>query len=173
MRKYLLPETGNFYKANLHCHTTISDGHKTPEEIKEIYKNKGYSVVAYTDHAILIPHHKELSDDTFLALNGVELEINKKYDPPAWKKACHICYISLEPDNENTPAWDRSGKYLWGNTENYFNEVRYDETEPDFERVHSPECLSEMMGRLGRDKGYFVTYNHPTWSYEDYNDYMK
>ena len=33
MKKYLLPETGNFYKANLHVHTTISDGALSPEEI--------------------------------------------------------------------------------------------------------------------------------------------
>ena len=35
MRKYLLPENGNFYKANLHCHSTVSDGTLTPEEMKE------------------------------------------------------------------------------------------------------------------------------------------
>ena len=70
MKKHLLPESGNFYKANLHCHTVLSDGCLTPEEVKEIYKNAGYSVVAYTDHDILIPHHAELSDDEFLALNG-------------------------------------------------------------------------------------------------------
>ena len=34
MKKYLLPETGQFYKANLHCHTTVSDGRMTPEEVK-------------------------------------------------------------------------------------------------------------------------------------------
>ena len=34
MRKYLLPEGGNFYKANLHCHTVLSDGAMTPEEVK-------------------------------------------------------------------------------------------------------------------------------------------
>ena len=50
MRKYLLPKEGNFYKANLHCHTNLSDGDFTPEEIKEMYKTEGYSVVAYTDH---------------------------------------------------------------------------------------------------------------------------
>ena len=33
MKKFLLPENGNFYKANLHCHTNISDGKRTPEEI--------------------------------------------------------------------------------------------------------------------------------------------
>ena len=37
MKKYLLPENGNFYKANLHCHTTVSDGNWTPEEVKKNY----------------------------------------------------------------------------------------------------------------------------------------
>lgn len=34
MKHFLLPETGHFYKANLHCHSTVSDGSRTPEEIK-------------------------------------------------------------------------------------------------------------------------------------------
>ena len=38
MKKYLLPEKGNFYKANLHTHSTISDGKLTPEAVKEAYK---------------------------------------------------------------------------------------------------------------------------------------
>lgn len=54
MKKYLLPETGNFYKANLHCHSTVSDGELTVEEIKKIYTEQGYSIVAYTDHEVLI-----------------------------------------------------------------------------------------------------------------------
>ena len=36
MKKYLIKKTGKFYKANLHCHTTVSDGAKTPEEIKKL-----------------------------------------------------------------------------------------------------------------------------------------
>ena len=47
MRKYLLPESGNFYKVNMHNHTTNSDGEHTPEQIKEIYKSLGYSANAY------------------------------------------------------------------------------------------------------------------------------
>lgn len=53
MKKYLLPKSGSFYKANLHCHSTVSDGKLTPEELKKIYKEKGYSVIAYTDHDVL------------------------------------------------------------------------------------------------------------------------
>ncbi len=44
-RIYLLPETGNFYKANLHSHTIVSDGRLKPEESKEIYKQHGYQVL--------------------------------------------------------------------------------------------------------------------------------
>lgn len=54
MRKYLLPETGQFYKANLHAHTSMSDGKDTPEEVKEIFKAMGYSIVAYTDHDVFV-----------------------------------------------------------------------------------------------------------------------
>ena len=36
MIKYLLPKEGNFYKANLHCHTTCSDGELTPLEMKNL-----------------------------------------------------------------------------------------------------------------------------------------
>ena len=35
MRQELLPARGKFYKANLHMHTTISDGELTPEEVKK------------------------------------------------------------------------------------------------------------------------------------------
>lgn len=171
MRKYLLPEKGNFYKANLHCHTTISDGRKTPEEIKEIYKSLGYSVVAYTDHDVLIPHNN-LCDDQFLALNGFEVEINEN-KPLAFEyiKACHICFIALEQDNLCQPMWHRSW-YLFGNAPKYRDQVVFDENEPDYVREFSGEKVSEMMN-IGRDKGFFVTYNHPTWSMEDYSDYTR
>ena len=47
--RVLLPENG-FYKANLHSHTTVSDGALTPEEAKKAYQAEGYSIVAFTDH---------------------------------------------------------------------------------------------------------------------------
>ena len=68
MKKYLITKTGNFYKANLHCHTNLSDAILSPEEIKREYKARGYSIVAYTDHDVLIPHN-DLRDENFLPLN--------------------------------------------------------------------------------------------------------
>ena len=40
MKKFLLAENGNFYKANLHCHTNLSDGDFTPEQVKQLYLEK-------------------------------------------------------------------------------------------------------------------------------------
>ena len=34
------------FKGNMHCHSTISDGRLTPEELKEAYKAAGYQVLA-------------------------------------------------------------------------------------------------------------------------------
>ena len=39
----------NWYKGNLHLHTTISDGQRTPEESFELYRGNGYDFVARTD----------------------------------------------------------------------------------------------------------------------------
>ncbi len=46
------------YKVALHQHTTLSDGHKTPEEMVKIYKAKGYDAVAITDHWRYYPSGK-------------------------------------------------------------------------------------------------------------------
>ena len=168
MRKYLLPKTGNFYKANMHCHTTLSDGRKTPEEVKALYQKLGYSIVAYTDHGVFLQHNN-LSDDKFLALNGFEMETN---EPRPWKdspKTCHICFVALERSTRIQPMWHRT-KYLFGNSQNQRDKIKFDETQPDYERVYSPEGITDIMQR-GREAGFFVTYNHPSWSLEDYTNY--
>ena len=170
MKKYLLPPTGNFYKANLHCHTNISDGKSSPEEIKKCYKSLGYHIVAYTDHDVLIGHN-ELTDDKFLALNGVELSINGKGEP-VWAnmETTHISFIAIEPDNLKQPCWHRT-KYLLSNSVNYRDKVQFYEDEPDYERHYTGECISDMF-KKGRECGFFTVYNHPTCSMENYTHYM-
>ncbi len=170
MKRYLIPNTGRFYKANLHCHTTVSDGRKTPAEIKALYAANGYSIVAFTDHDVLIPH-LELRSQDFLPLNGFEAEVEEPGSRDwANRKQCHICFIAKDPDNLTMPFYHRT-KYVWGNAEQYRSQLRYDETQPDYVREYNHECISDMI-RRGREAGFFVTYNHPTWSREDYPDYI-
>ena len=174
MRKYLLPEEGNFYKANLHCHTDCSDGELTPAEVKKIYKDKGYSIVAYTDHNMFIPH-PELTDNEFLALHGIEMDIYSTdlYKIPfALVRTCHLCCIALDPETRIQPLYHREKYFYPMFKEGIRNEVVYDETQPDYEREHCPECVNEVI-KTYRDAGFFVTYNHPVWSQENYPVYSQ
>ena len=170
MKKVLLTKSKNYYKANLHCHSTISDGSKTPEELKKMYMEHGYSIIAYTDHDVLISH-SELNEENFLALNGYEMEVNALGKAWSDTKTCHMCYIALEPDNLKQVCYHR-GDYLFGNAPNYRSQLCFDENEPDFIRKYTPECINEMIAR-GRKGGFFVTYNHPAWSLETLNEYGK
>lgn len=173
-RIYLLPEHGTFYKANLHCHSTVSDGHYTPEELKQRYMAHGYSIIAYTDHDVMIPHH-DLADEDFLPLTGYEMEVFEYFPvpeqpPQRFRKQCHMCLIALDPDKTEQVCFHRS-RFVWGNAKTYLDQIHYDETEPDYMRVYNHECISDMMKR-GRNNGFFVTWNHPGWSMENYSDYI-
>ena len=76
MKKYLLPKDGRFYKANLHMHTTVSDGKISPEQTKKDYMEQGYSVVAFTDHEVIVAH-EDLTDENFVAITSVEFSVGK------------------------------------------------------------------------------------------------
>lgn len=169
MKKYLLPENGNFYKANLHCHTNVSDGKLSPEDVKKYYMEHGYSIVAYTDHDVFIPHN-DLTEENFLALNGYEMEMNEFEDPFWLTKTCHLCLVALEPDNFKQVCFSGTN-YMFGNSPKYADKVEVDEETANFVRSHTPECINEIISE-GRKKGFFVTYNHPGWSLEDYSDYI-
>ena len=62
----------NVYRANLHTHSTTSDGKFTPNEVAALYAKEGYDVLCMTDHhrtnriADIDPHG-------MLLLSGVEL----------------------------------------------------------------------------------------------------
>ncbi|MBQ8552181.1 MAG: PHP domain-containing protein [Clostridia bacterium] len=169
MKKYLLPENGSFYKANLHCHTVCSDGRRTPEEIKEMYKSHGYSVVAYTDHNVMLDH-SDLADEDFLPLLSYEIDVTEPdFVTDRARKTCHLCFISLEPENLQV-CWHRSGKHLYRGAVEHKDEVKFDENQPDYERYYSAAGVNDMI-KKAREGGFFVTYNHPTWSQETYPEY--
>ncbi len=175
MRKYLLPETGHFYKANLHAHSTISDGKLTPSEMKAEYQKRGYSVIAFTDHNVMVPH-PELTGEKFVALTGTEYDFVEETEENPFHliPVCHICLIALEPDNVVQPCFSYPNyfydKLIEKNDPRY--QVTYDKSIPFCSRSYTPECVNDVM-KTARKKGFFVTYNHPTWSLEGYEVYSK
>ncbi len=160
--KHLLPPVKRYLKANLHAHSTISDGTLTPQEMKDAYKTRGYSILCLTDHNIAVDH-SDLNDENFLMLTGAEYDVAQGSIAMSRNKAYHINMIAKKPDT------------LW---QPFANETYKEETLPYLEkaeienmaREHSVEAINAMIAR-GNEKGHLVSYNHPAWSLHDYTDY--
>lgn len=154
------------FKANLHCHSTLSDGKLTPDQLVEAYRRQGYSILAITDHEA--PYdHSGFSGADFLLLTGYEAHIRPEPVGAvnAFGPEIHMNLIAKKPHNTAFIAFD-----------------------PDFCRHMPPEIAAsrEKLGNLGprqympgyirafialaQEGGYLVTYNHPCWSMEDPSD---
>ncbi len=167
MKTYLLPKDGNFYKANLHMHTVISDGSMTPEETKEEYKKRGYSVVAFTDHEALVPH-PELTDGEFVAITSYEIATN--FGPTEggfpFEQTYHMNLYAKDPAKNLSPVFTMSR--LWPpHAEKYLSE---EAKAVEWPREYGAESLNALIARAKED-GFLVCYNHPNWSLQDYRDY--
>ena len=133
----LLKTNGPWFKANLHCHTTLSDGKMTAEQVKEHYKANGYSIVAYTDHS-KFAWYPELQDADFLPVAGVEtaftcLDLNNK---PLKYKLCHINFWAKDPET-----------------------AEYIPEEPTYDVGVINRYIAAM-----KKKGWLCGLNHPAWS---------
>ncbi len=142
-KKYLIPKEGKFFKANLHCHSTHSDGNLTPEQLKTIYQSAGYHILAYTDHRKL-NYFKELDDPDFLVLSGYELDCTTDDCGHGFPKTCHINAIAKDPEH-----------------------AVYIESPASYDI----ESINNVIGKLV-NAGYIVNYNHPGWSAQEPDDFL-
>lgn len=161
--KHLLPDVKRYFKTNLHTHSTNSDGRHTPEEVKEIYKSRGYQILALTDHEKFIPH-PELNDNDFLALNSYELSINEA-KPNKKGKCYHFNLISKNEENPLQFSVPAEAGQIWESEEKQllFNYPK--------ERQYSVEYANRFIAAANK-MGFLVTYNHPTWSQQEHPDYI-
>ncbi|MBR2466745.1 MAG: PHP domain-containing protein [Clostridia bacterium] len=157
------------YRANLHCHSTLSDGKKTPQELKEMYKSHGYDVLAITDHE-RPAQHQDMSDKDFIMLTGYECYIRQdphgKYN--AFEKEIHLNLFAKDPMNVKMICFN----------EDYCSYLKRDNAISQLERVgserpreYSVSYVNEYI-RTAKDNGYIVAYNHPFWSMESEADIL-
>ncbi len=168
MKHHLIPKSGQFYKANLHTHTTVSDGRHTPEEIKAIYMSRGYSVVAFTDHNVMV-NHDDLNDEHFLALTSYEIDTNGTPDIPTHLAlpTYHLNFYAKK-STETTYPCPNPTAYCFSNSS--VHAAAQDYYKGDYVRRYSVEGQNEMIAEANR-LGYLVSYNHPDWSVQHYPDY--
>ena len=139
---------GNWYKGCLHCHSTVSpDGMYEPQELKDLYKQNGYSFLALTDHD-RFTHHSDMQDEDFILWPAAEAAF-KCTDPSVGDFDCKNFHSSAfledgEKINETYADMEWISKEI-DNKDLYIEKVN--------------EYLQEY-----KNKNCFVTLNHPVWS---------
>lgn len=160
MEKHLFPQNVNWYKASLHTHSTVSDGSLTPVEVRDAYRAKGYSILALTDHSVMVSH-QELNLEDFLMITGSEIDIE---EPGFTRGKCrHFCLLSKDPLQQWVPFKDPApieATVPYEATNEFGNCVR----------AYDYDAINEVIAACNR-RGCLVTYNHPAWSSECYEDY--
>lgn len=80
---------GRWYRANLHAHTTNSDGDLSPEDCASCYARAGYDILAITDHWCV--SDAATPGPGFFLLPGVELDGGR----PAQGGSYHIVGLNV------------------------------------------------------------------------------
>lgn len=160
MRYYLLPSGGQFYKANLHSHSTISDGKLTPRELKQAYRSRGYAILSITDHEYLCVHN-DLNDTDFLTIGGYEMQLKKPAteDFP-FPRVCHLNLYARTPERIPQVCYcpDRMPPKM--------KELPVSYVGAQYPAEYSVQAVNHIIAQANAH-GYLVSYNHPHWSMED------
>ena len=139
MKLSAFDQPGQFWRGNLHTHSTLSDGALDPDEVCYRYRAEGYDFIALTDHFIgaygyPIADTTGFRSNRFTTILGAELHSGAMENGELW----HILAVGLPADfaPSNSPG---------------FHPVADQETGPD-------------LARRARDAGAFVAVAHPHWS---------
>ncbi|MBE6811189.1 MAG: PHP domain-containing protein [Ruminococcaceae bacterium] len=148
-KHYLISNEGKWYKANLHSHSTDSDGALTPAQMKKAYMDKGYSVVAFSDHNVLVPH-PELTDKNFVAITATEIDIS---------------------DYRDMTVRHRPSYHLNFFAKNELCDKFVDFPKDEYKKNYSTKVINELV-KKANEAGFLAQYNHPRWSQHTTVDYV-
>ena len=169
MKKILLDSSKSFYKGNMHCHSNLSDGYFSPTELKELYKSKGYSFLAITDHEHF-NNHSYLDDDKFITITSAEYAIKQFPQQSTLKnynmKVCHLNLYAKKQENVFSVCYNS----ILDHFSKGDDRDKIQKPDEDYERVYGAVGINEII-KIANESGFFVCYNHPRWSLENYGDY--
>ena len=165
---YLISPEKKQYKANLHCHSVLSDGRKTPEELKQMYKEHGYQILAITDHE-RTKNHSAMSEEDFLMITGYEVYVRP--DPEGaynrFAPEVHLNLFARDPECEAIICYNKAFcKYCTDEERDAMEKYG-----SQSQRQYSVEYVNELI-RTAKECGYLVSYNHAYWSMESEADIL-
>jgi hypothetical protein len=149
-RTTFIPD-GRFYKGNIHCHSTRSDGHLPPERVVGAYRSKGYHFIAFTEHN-LYSDFSEFSGDDFITIQSVEASPSM---PEGETRAYH--FIALPGASEhrrNAPL-------------PMYQHDEMTPCAPFFSYYDLQDFIDNFYNR-----GYMMMINHPFWSRIEYDEIL-
>lgn len=149
-----LKADSHFYKGNLHCHSTKSDGCLSQEQLANAYAENGYSFLCFSEH-------QEYTDidtfdtDSFIILPGFEWS-SQSIDDRLFSKVHHVQGIKGNKRMQQNSSFEsiKHGEIIEG--------LSFD-----------GEKTSNEMSKYLKERGNISIYNHPVWSRttpEDFGD---
>ena len=144
---------GNWYKGNIHSHTTNSDGRLAPAEAVQLFKENGYNFLCFSEHDLYTDYRKEFDCEDFIILPGLEASaiLCGEDGPHKCLKVHHIHGIL------GTRAMqEEAGQNVFREREAIRPSVSYGTWDGAGEAGRLCNYL--------KSRGCITVYNHPVWS---------
>lgn len=146
----ILENRGDWFKGNMHMHTTVSDGNLDPVEAIGVYRDAGYDFISITDHRKV---GYLWQGDDFLILPGVEWDTGDAINVPVY----HILGIGM---TRETADFYRGAAYEGAPLGNVRGGI-WSEGRRGSRRYHPhPQAVIDAI----RVAGGIAILAHPAWS---------
>ena len=153
---------GQWYKGNLHSHTTVSDGMLRPEESVALYQKNGYNFLSLSEHDIYTDYGDTYNTDSFILLPSVEYSAMLYRDIGTGERyKVHHMHGLL-----GTKAMQEAAP------EGLFHHLQYVPPMKFFRTWDGAQAAQAMADMLAAH-GCVVTYNHPIWSRVEGSEFME
>lgn len=146
---------GNWYKGNLHCHTTDSDGCLTAAEVVQLYRKNGYDFLAISDHDIFSDYRKEFDCKEFIILPAVEASA-VLYQDAKRKRSERLSIHHIHGILGNEDMQKNAKKGIFSHQQKYPAREFYGSWD-------GAKAAQELQDDL-KAHGCITIYNHPVWS---------
>lgn len=151
----------NSYRGNLHSHTVQSDGHLTPAESVQKYRQNGYSFLSLTEHDLYTDLRPQFEDESFLIFPGIEASSYLLDDP------VHHTVLKCHHMNGILGSTE-----MLAAAEKRFSPGQHQHKDLHFHSWNGAGAAQNLCSGL-QERGMLVTYNHPCWSRVDPEEFTE